>query len=171
MPTRLLILTLATATTAIAATAQRPSAPVLTVQRVETVTVAGKITEKLTTAKEAVPGATYQVNIASVMPEGLKDRQGKPVNASLTFPIPAQATYIDGSARSERDNVAVVFALKYPAKASDFSAKPTKTVTVRENGVDVKRTVTASPNEYRAVKFIYGTQTGNFNSSLRYRVN
>lgn len=167
--TPLLILTASTALAA--ATTPAPSAPVVTVYKVDSVKANGQATEKLTPAKDAVPGATYQVNINVTVPAGLKGKDGNPLKASTTFPIPKFATFLPGSARTDRAGVNVLYALKYPAAPADFSEKPTKVVTVKENGVDVKKTVAASPSEYRAVKFIYNTQTGPFLSSLRYQLN
>lgn len=156
------------ASTAVAAA---PNAPLLTVSRVDTVRVNNQVTEKLVPVKEAVPGATYQVDIAVTVPEGLKDSKGNPIKASITFPIPKYATFSASSAKTNRAGVTVQYALKYPATAADFSEKPTKTVTVKENGKDVTKIVAAAPTEYRAVRFIYGTQTGAFLSAVRYQLN
>lgn len=154
-----LLITVTLGAAAAATTAQQP---ILTVQQVITTTVDGKTVERLTDIKTTVPGAVLQSSSALNIPETAGG------NARYTLPIPMAATYIEGSAKASRPGVTITYALK---ATGPFSAQPTKTVTVTENGKTITKTINAPANEYRAVRYNFGTLKGPVTVSHRIRVN
>lgn len=158
LPTTLLLATLSVAA---AATATAPK-PVLTIQQVLTTMVDGKAVERLVEVKNAAPGAVLQSSSTLTLPDTARS------GARYTVPIPLNTTFIAGSAKANRTGVTITYALK---ANGPFSVQPTKTVTVNENGQSVTKTVPAPANEYRAVRYDFGTLKGTITVSHRIRVN
>lgn len=147
------------AATSQAATSQ-PAKPVLTMQRVVTVTQNGKTVEQLLNSDQAKPGDIFQVSSALNL-------TGKERNARFTVPIPTNTTFVPDSAKASA-GVKVTFAL---SAGGPFSAIPMKTVTVQQAGKSVTKEVPAPQNEYRAVRYDLTGLTGNVTVSHRIRVN
>ncbi|MDL2342979.1 hypothetical protein QOL99_02320 [Deinococcus sp. MIMF12] len=146
--------------TAAAVTPVQPAQPVLTMQRVTTTTVAGKSVERLEVTQTTRPGDLLQVSSTLKL-------TGKEKGARFTVPIPANTTYVSGSARAST-GVKVSYALD--AKGP-FSARPMKKVTVQEDGKTVTREVAAPQNEYRAVRYDLSGVQGTVTVAHRIRVN
>lgn len=138
--------------------------PVQTIQRVTVSTVGGKSVETLTDTATANPGAVLQGTHVVTLPT----RKAGAPGPRYTVGIPVQGTYLPGSASADNKAVTITFAL---TKDGPYAARPTKTVTVTENGKSVAKTVTADPAEYRFVRYEFGELQGKVTVKLRYRVN
>ena len=154
------ILGLALLTTAVAAAPVQPAQPVLSMHRVIVVTAAGKTTERLEPIQTARPGELLQVGSTLKL-------SGQEKGARFTVPIPANTTYVPGSAQAST-GVKVTYALD--AKGP-FSTQPLKTVTVQEGGKAVTRQVAVPQNEYRAVRYDLTGLGGTVTIAHRLRVN
>ncbi|WP_019011239.1 hypothetical protein [Deinococcus aquatilis] len=154
--------TLLITTLSMAAAAATPPQPLLTIRQVLTSMVDGKTVERLVDVKNAAPGSVLQSSSVLTIPETARD------GARYTVPVPLNTTFIAGSAKASRSGVAITYALK---ATGPFSAQPLKTVTVTENGQSVTKTVPAPANEYRAVRYDFGTLKGAITISQRIRVN
>lgn len=154
-----LSLTLVSAGLATAAPATPPK-PALTIQRVVTATVAGQQTERLEGASTTRPGDLLQASSVFTL-------SGKEKSARFTVPVPANTTFVPGSARASK-GVRVTYAL---TPAGPFSLTPMKTITVQENGRSVKKEVPAAQNEYRAVRYDLTGVAGTVTVGHRIRVN
>lgn len=118
--------------------------------------VDGKTTEKLTPAATALPGQTLELRQNVVNVSTFKIGQIK-----LNQVVPAATLYQSNSC--DVPGVKALFSadpLTTDPKtgatnlaALQFSERPTKSVTVKENGADVKRTVAATPADYTAVRW------------------
>ncbi|WP_291426475.1 hypothetical protein [Deinococcus sp.] len=146
-----------------AASAQSPAAssnPIKIVSSTQLVTqsvVDGKTVEKLTDGSRALPGQTleFRQNVQNTS----KTNYGK---GGLVQPIPSGVLY-----QSNQCNVpgAVATFSTDPVKLDPktgglvdsnriiFAEKPTKTVTVKENGVSVNKTVPATAEDYTAIRW------------------
>ena len=136
------------------------AAPSLSLQldAVTVVTRDGKSTEVMTPAKAVRPG--------DVLLQTAKPTTDKPVrNAHITVPVPKNTSYVAGSALVA-DGLIVTFS----ADGKAFSAAPTKTVTVAENGKTVTKVVPVPQNEYVAVRWTIASLTPAQKLSLTYRV-
>ncbi|MEF2277503.1 hypothetical protein V3W47_04270 [Deinococcus sp. YIM 134068] len=157
--TALLSSTLVGASVAVAATTIPPK-PSLTIQRVVTAMLDGKTTERLEAASSTRPGDLLQAGSVLTL-------SGKEKGARFTVPVPANTTYVPGSARASR-GVRVTYALSV---SGPFSATPMKTVTVQEGGKAVQKEVPAPQNEYRAVRYDLTGLSGTVMVGHRIRVN
>lgn len=164
------------------AAAQNGTSPVRLTASTYVVTQAkdasGKTTEKLVdvSGKGAIPGSTLQmsqkvVNVSTRKVTGLR----------LTMPVDPATTFV--SQNCTLSGVKALYSIDprtYDPKTKalnvasmKFAEAPLKkTVTVRQNGVDVKREVTVEPSEYTAVRWQLPEISPNQNGecSLRVRV-
>lgn len=108
----------------------------------------GKTIEKLIDAPSANPGNLLQMTQRL---ENVTGTQAKPFalkGVALTQTINASTVY--QSDKCSVDGVTALFSLD----GKTFAAAPLKkTVTVKENGVDVTREVEVQPNEYTALRW------------------
>lgn len=158
------ILTLAAALLTSAALAAL-TPPVQTIQTVTTTTVGGKSVEVLKDTTTATPGTILQGTHVITLPA---PRPGATSGPRYTVGVPVQGSYLPGSASADNKAVTITFAL---TKDGPYSAKPTKTVTITENGQKVTKIVPADPSEYRFVRYEFGDLQGKVTVKLRYRVN
>lgn len=164
----LVALTSVTALAQVTSPASRPAAtsPIKLTASTSLVTevkdAAGKQTEKLGSAARALPGNILQMsqkvqNVSSRKVGGLR----------LNMRVDRATTY--QNSRCDVANVNTLFSID---NGKTFVAKPTKTVTVTENGKSVKKTVPATPSEYTNVRWmlpdINAGQT--FNCHMRVKV-
>lgn len=112
-------------------------------EKVTTVTVNGKATEKLVDAAgTTLPGDTLQLtqqvrNISQVNVRSV----------TLNMPVPAAATFQSARCSAEGRTL-------FSVDGKAFGPAPLKkTVTVTENGKSVTRQVDVKPSEYRAVRW------------------
>lgn len=112
-------------------------------EKVTTVTVNGKATEKLVDAAgKTLPGDTLQLtqqarNVSQVNLRGV----------TLNMPVPAAATFQAARCSAEGRTL-------FSVDGKTFGPAPLKkTVTVIENGKSVTRQVEVKPSEYRAVRW------------------
>ncbi|BDP44389.1 hypothetical protein DAETH_43580 (plasmid) [Deinococcus aetherius] len=154
-----LVLTLVGASLAAAAPGTPPK-PTLTIQRVVTATVGGKQTERLEAAATTRPGDLLQASSVLML-------SGKEKGARFTVPVPANTTFVPGSARASQ-GVRVTYALN---PTGPFSTTPMKAITVQENGKAVTKEVPAPQNEYRAVRYDLTGLSGTVTVGHRIRVN
>lgn len=139
--------------------------PVQTIQTVTTATVGGKSVEVLKDTTTATPGTILQGTHVLTLPA---PRPGATNGPRYTVGIPIQGSYLPGSANADTKNVNITFAL---TKEGPYSAKPTKTIVVTENGQKINKIVPAEPSEYRFVRYEFGNLQGKVTVKLRYRVN
>ncbi len=130
----------------------------LSLEAVTTVTQDGKTSEVLSEAKQVKPG-----DVLEQRAEPHADRAVK--NARVTVPVPANTVFLAGSAGAVEGAE-----LGYSLDGKSFSAKPTKTVKVTENGKEVVKQVPADPSEYRAVRWTLTTLEPGDAPKLRFRV-
>lgn len=126
-------------------------------QRVTTVTENGKPVEKFSDVKGVVPGEILQFtykyqNITKLTVQGNNLNTAVPrATTFLSQQCDATGTKtlftIDKQVLDKNNDVTNVNTMKFAA------APLKKTVTVKENGVDVKKEVTVDPSEYTAVRW------------------
>ena len=127
------------------------------------VTENGKTTERLSDAagKGALPGSLLQMsqkvqNVSTRNVQGLR----------LNMRVDPATTYQTSNCDAARTNT--LFSID---RGKTFAAKPTKTVTVTENGKAVQRVVPASPSDYTNVRWelpeLGAGQTVNCNLRVR----
>ena len=125
------------------------------------VTENGKTVEKLVDGSQALPGSLLQMsqkvqNVSARTVPGLR----------LNMRVPVATTYQTSTCDAARTNT--LFSID---SGKTFSANPTKTVTVTENGKAVQRTVPAQPSDYTNVRWelpdLAVSQTVNCNLRVR----
>lgn len=127
------------------------------------VTENGKTTERLVDAsgKGALPGSLLQ------MTQKVQNVSARSVNG-LRLNMRVDPATIYQSATCDAAKTNTLFSID---SGKTFSANPTKTVTVTENGKATQRTVPASPSEYTNVRWelpsLAASQTVNCNLRVR----
>lgn len=127
------------------------------------VTENGKTTERLSdvAGKGALPGSLLQ------MTQKVQNVSARSVNGlRLNMRVDPATTYQSATCDAAKTNT--LFSID---SGKTFSANPTKTVTVTENGKATQRTVPASPSDYTNVRWelpsLGASQTVNCNLRVR----
>lgn len=154
----------------------KPASPQLTAATYKVVKVkeGDKLVEKLVSGAGAMPNDTLQFSYRIENPGSL------PLpGLSINVPIPAQVTYLSHtcSAAGFKAQYSIdphVYDTK--TKAINMSLKKfgdaplKKTVTVKENGADVKKEVSAAPADYTAVRLLLPDLAAGQNGECSVRV-
>ncbi|MFC3832583.1 MULTISPECIES: hypothetical protein [Deinococcus] len=158
--TSALLITLGTGT--VLAQTASPIALTLTLFAVKSVTVDGKVTERLT----ANPGNVLPGDLLSQVVTVRNTGNTAVKNIPVTLPVPKNTVYVAPEA-----SMAVTRTEYSIDGGKSFAAAPMKkTVTVTENGRSVTREVEVKPNEYTAVRWFVSELGAGQTMKLGYRI-
>lgn len=134
----------------------------LVMSLVKNVTVAGKVTEQVVASPKSVfPGDVISQTVT------VRNNTGKAIqNVPVKLPVPKSTMYLTPEKGMN------VSGAEYSIDGGQtFAPAPLKkTVTVVENGKNVRREVEVKPSEYTAVRWIVGELAAGQSLKLGYRV-